>query len=54
MEETVKASHVMRDGFPGMARLIDASHHVVAVNLAAETRVHFSERSFAMPLNLQG
>lgn len=37
-EELVSAFHAMWDEFPGMARLIDADHVVVAANPFAEER----------------
>lgn len=35
MEKTLEAFHGMWDEFPGMARLIDRKHRVIAVNPAA-------------------
>ena len=37
-EEAIESFHLMWDTFPGLARLIDAKHTVLAVNPVAESK----------------
>ena len=49
-DELIEVFHALWDGFPGMARLIDRDHHILAANDTAIAR-HFEPGGICAQVN---